>query len=197
MKLRTCAGALAVLVAIAGCTDPVIGDPAPSTTTTSSAETSPVPPVKRPLDASHFLDRPCDLLPERWVAKREFQPGKDVEPLTASSGPSCGWRSSGQLQIIIDTGNQKNGMGGVAGMYRAHRMGQIKFFELTEIDGYPAAYWGGTDRRTDGKVHLDVGIQDDLSIGVISTWTIVREDEAVPTAVAAAKQILKTLKAAQ
>lgn len=194
---RAWAGALALLVVVAGCTDPVGGAPAPSTTTTSSSETSPVPPIKRPLDTSSFIDRPCDLLSERWATKHGFQPGKEVEPPTDSSDPSCAWQSVGHLQAFIGTGNRERGMGGIAGLYRAHRMGQIKFFELTEIYGYPAAYWGGSDERSDGAVHLDVGVQDDLAIGVFATWAVVRKDEAEPTAVAAAKEILKTLMAAQ
>lgn len=197
MKHHKRAAALALLLILTGCTDPVGGEPSPSTTTTSGSEASPVPTVKRPLDASQFLDLPCDLLPKSWIAKRKFGPGKEVEGVTASSNPSCGWMGSSDLQVIIGESNQKNGMGGIAGLYRAHQMGQIKFFELTEIAGYPAAYWGGRDERPSGTARLDLGIRDDLSINVISTWYVAHEEEAVPTAVAAAKEILKTLKAAQ
>lgn len=197
MRYDALAGFLAFLVLVAGCSDPVNGDPAPTATTTTPAEASPVPRVEHPLHASRFLDRPCDLLPDGWAEKNGYTPGREVEPLTASSNPSCAWRATGDLQVIIGMSNQRNGMGGIAGLHRAHEMGQIKFFELTEIAGYPAAYWDGADRRADGKVRLDVGIQDDLSINVVSSWTVVRQQEAVPTAVAAAKQILKTLKAAQ
>lgn len=203
MKLTVWAAALASVIALGGCTSQAPGEPSGTSLPTTTTP-NPVPLVADPLDADPFINRPCDLLPRTWTDKQGFENGEPKDPEATLSGPACVWRApvgsetaEGKVHVIILTQPRDVGMGGVRGLYEGSRTGQYDFFELTSVDGYPAAFVDAADQRDQGSTRLAVGVEDDLAIVIITDQFEREPQRSEPLAKAAAKQILKTLKAEQ
>lgn len=159
-----------VAAAVAGCSTstPGIAQPAPSSTA-ASAPDSRAPKVKDPLDPAAYLGKPCALVPQSVLAPLRY-PAQGEATVTgpfAEAGPGCGWQIGAEglsVQIIIGTGNRAQGMGGLAGVYRAKDAGQLGFVDpAPSVVGYPAVFSDLTDRRAKGDCNLWVGLADDLA----------------------------------
>lgn len=211
---RTIAAAAALLAAsgvLTGCDRESAGEPtgAPGNTSgvnqPSEPNSSDVPKVKEPLDPAKFLNRPCSLLPNNWAKSEGFKPGE--KPEDAISGPSCSWSTpvgtqddEGDIQLIIETVNQKRGAGGLQAKYddfQNYGSSRGGYFELTEVSGYPAAYHDTRDARQDGETQLSVGLSDDLVLTLQAMNYFDEPEKAVSEAKAAAEQMMATLKGAQ
>lgn len=121
----------------------------------------------------------------------------ETDGTAALSGPACPWRVADGikgLQVIIQTGNQENGMGGLRGMYRAYKNGQYAFWDPDTVLGYPAAYTDLADRRDRGSCQIVVGIQDNLSFVAAAEGYRDDPEQACVDAKAVAEKVIQTLK---
>ncbi|MBB5857964.1 hypothetical protein HDA45_008051 [Amycolatopsis umgeniensis] len=190
-----------VSVAAAGCTGetPGTATPTPGTSSASSAgpEDPNVPKVAIPLDASAYVGDVCKLLSPAAAAELGFSaPG---ESKSEGSNPGCSWQIRGKadsLLIILGSGNREKGMGGLAGLHKAKKAGQLRFLEPgPEVDGYPTVYYGIQDRRASGNCDLAVGVADDLSISTLAKGYD-NEQDSCGKAQKLASAVIKTLKGA-
>lgn len=195
------AAALAIAIGLGGCTSQAPGEPSGTNKPTTTSP-NPVPAITHPLDADPFIDRPCDLLPRKWTAQQGFEKGKLQKQQPGLAGPACSWdapigsdTAEGYVQVIILTQPRDAGVGGVRGLNSTRS--QYGFFQLTNVDGYPAAYADGADQRAAGTTQLGLGVEDDLAIMIVADLFEREPQRSEPLAKAAAKQILKTLKAEQ
>ncbi|MGH3466284.1 MAG: DUF3558 family protein [Thermocrispum sp.] len=170
-------------------------------TTPAQPDGSTTPRVESPLDPATFLDRPCDLLPEDWATSEGFEPGKPNPG--APSGPSCVWNTpvgsmtdEGTLHVIIETVNQKRGQATLPAIQK-HALGQGGYFEPTTVAGYSAAFYDTQDRRAKGDTWLSVAIRDDLVLSITTSSYYDDPARAGTEALAAAEQMINTLKGAQ
>ncbi|OXM54375.1 DUF3558 domain-containing protein [Amycolatopsis alba DSM 44262] len=202
LRNRAAVAALVLVsVAVTGCTGETPGTPTPTTGTSSASSASPddpdVPKVATPLDASKYVGDVCKLLPAATTAELGFtEPG---EPKSDTSNPACSWGIRGKaasLQIILGSGNREKGMGGLAGLHKAKKSGQLRFLEPgPEVDGYPTVYYGLADRRASGNCDLSVGVADDLTISAQAEG-YKSEQDSCGNAQKAASAMIKTLKGA-
>lgn len=197
--------AVGVVVAMGGCSGEEPGTPVTPTageSSSGSGSSSEVPSVANPLDISPFLENPCELVPRSAVSDLGYaEPG---EPLTAEdssaaalSGPGCVWGEQDSIrgiQLGIQTGNRKNGVGGLQGLYDAYQSGQYVYWEPTTVAGYPAAFLDAVDLRDRGTCSLSVGIADDLSFSVSGNGYTKQPTQACPDAKMVAEQVIATLK---
>ncbi|HET6289657.1 MAG TPA: DUF3558 domain-containing protein [Amycolatopsis sp.] len=192
-----------VFVAVAGCAGETPGTPtpAPGTVPASDSSVAPedpnVPKVANPLDASAFVGDVCKLLPAAAAAGLGFtEPG---ESNNDASNPDCSWNIRGKadgLHLILGSGNREKGMGGLAGLHKAKKSGQLRFLEPgPDVDGYPTVYYGIQDRRASGNCDLAVGVADDLSVSV-HAGGYDNEQESCGNAQKAVSAVIKTLKGA-
>ncbi|MFC3448202.1 DUF3558 domain-containing protein [Amycolatopsis speibonae] len=204
LRNRAAVAALVLVsVAVAGCTGETPGTPTPTPGTSASSGSSAapedpnVPKVAVPLDASAYVSDACKLLPAAAAAELGFtEPG---EPKNDTSNPACSWGIRGKadsLQIILGSGNREKGMGGLAGLHKAKKAGQLRFLEPgPEVDGYPTVYYGLADRRAAGNCDLSVGVADDLTISAQAEG-YKSEQDSCGNAQKVASAMIKTLKGA-
>ncbi|MFK0245873.1 DUF3558 domain-containing protein [Amycolatopsis azurea] len=196
-----------VSVAAAGCTGetPGTATPTPETSPSSASSAAPedpnVPKVANPLDASAFVGDVCKLLSPAAAAELGFtEPGKSSNDTSNdTSNPDCSWRIRGKadgLHVILGSGNRDKGMGGLAGLHKAKKSGQLRFLEPgPDVDGYPTVYFGLRDRRASGNCDLAVGVADDLAISA-HAGGYDNEQQACGNAQKAVSAMIKTLKGA-
>jgi hypothetical protein len=205
LPARVTAGAVVAALLLAGCSPEKSGtaSPVPSTPASPGASANPdVPKVTTPLDASKYVSKPCDIVPGSVLSSLRYTDPGDTQQQDdglGAAGPSCGWRIRGEglsMIVIIGTGNRDRGAGGLAGLYAAHDTGQFPFLEpAPEVEGYPAVYVDKRDRRPTGFCRLDVGVADDLVIGVHSGG-YQGADDSCAAAQQVAAAIITTLKGA-
>lgn len=203
LPVRVAAVAAAIALLLSGCSSEKIGTASPATGEPAASGTSANPDVPRvpaPLDVSKYAAKPCDIVPAPVLASLRFtDPGDSQlqDDGLGAAGPSCGWKISGEgisMLVIIGTGNRDRGAGGLAGLYTAHETGQFPFLEpAPAVEGYPALYVDKRDRRPIGNCSLDVGVADDLAIGVHSGG-YQGTDDSCAAAQQVAASIITTLK---
>lgn len=163
-------GTIATLAFASACTEATSGTPITSGSPSPSQSASSAPKVSHPLpDITSYTDKPCDLVPQALVEQLGYS---DPEPSTAASplGPGCGWidtrTSHGRnFNVAIGFANGK-GNGGIAKIY-ALNGSLFGFVEpAPDVSGYPAAYADTTDRRTQGKCSINVGVTDEITFSV-------------------------------
>ncbi|PRX49061.1 uncharacterized protein DUF3558 [Prauserella shujinwangii] len=161
-----------------------------------------MPPVSQELDATPYLTKPCELVPDTTLESLGFAlPG---EPLSAENestadlvGPSCGWwlkPGNTLLSVGIQTGNREHGVGGLRGLRGGYERGQYAYWESTNIGGYPAAYYDIDDERQEGRCRLAVGIADDLTFSVSAGVYENEPQQACSTVEKVATDVIGTLK---
>ncbi|MFC5690175.1 DUF3558 domain-containing protein [Amycolatopsis mediterranei] len=202
---RVTVGVVAAALLLAGCSPEKTGTatPVPSGSASSNPSADPaVPKVATPLDVSKYVSKPCDIVPGTVLSSLRFtDPGHTQlqDEGFGAAGPGCGWKISGEgvsMQVIIGTGNRDRGAGGLAGLYGAHESGQFPFLEpAPAVEGYPAIYIDKRDRRPIGNCSIDVGVADDLVVGVYSGGYEGAEDSCAAAQKVAAS-IITTLKGA-
>ncbi len=152
-------------LALAGCTaqpgTPVpTSDSSASTSTSTSSEENPAeaPRVKDPLDAAAFVQKPCTLL----TADQATTLGLETEGTggKGTDAPFCSWGNKEREDYTVGfkPGNEK----GLSDHYRANESGRWKYFEPTNVSGYPAVFAALTDLRDDGHCSIVVGVRDEL-----------------------------------
>lgn len=174
-------GGVAVVLALAGCSNSEAGTPVAtdtpggtSGTTRSPGETSATgssnrygaPRVAQPLDATKFLAQPCSALTAQQLSNLNLpaQGKADTDsPIAKNSGPSCEWINSDtatSVGLSFTTGN-KNGL---ADLYRANKEGKwTGYWEETTVSSYPGVFHGVTDARAQGSCNLAVGVSESLT----------------------------------
>ncbi|GAB3167972.1 DUF3558 domain-containing protein [Amycolatopsis stemonae] len=205
LPVRVTVGAVAVALLLAGCSTekPGTASPAPSQPASSGASANPdVPKVATPLDASKYAAKPCDIVPAATLSSLRFTGAGETQLQDeglGAAGPGCSWKISGEgvsMQVIIGTGNRDRGLGGLAGLYTAHDDGQLPFLEKApDVEGYPAIYVDKRDRRPMGNCSMDIGVADDLAVGVFSGG-YQGQDDSCGAAQQVAAAIITTLKGA-
>jgi hypothetical protein len=174
MKLKhlvAVAGTAALLTSVSGCTETTTGNPAVSSTGTTSqaGDSSTAPKVANPLTAiASYTSKPCDLVPTAMITQLGYS-NPDPSNATSAIGPGCGWidvrTSKGRnINVAIGILNGK-GNGGIAKIYTLNGS-LFSFVEPTEVSGYPAAYADGSDLRSKGKCEIWVGATDDVTFSV-------------------------------
>jgi Protein of unknown function (DUF3558) len=143
---------LATMVA-AGCAISMAGcSTGPSTP--QPARSSPIPPVKNPLNVAAVAGRPCELLNARQAAG--FDLGLPPKQHDAAPGDlGCEWTSTSHeqdklTQVIISTFTNNSTLEAVYD--REHGR---PFFELTEIVGYPTI----VTRSNPDQPHCDIAVK--------------------------------------
>lgn len=205
-KVHVLLAALAAAALLSGCEGESPGLPTTAPPNTGGSQPSSpasgpadVPKVEQPLDPSKFLDKPCDLVPADWARQRGYDEG-DSKNASGPAGPGCAWHpkdgTGGQVQILIDTSNQKAGTGGLQHAYESFKRGEWAYFEQTTVAGYPAAYTDISDLRSEGECSLTVGIRDDLTFGANGGFFTDDPQKACTEAQALAEQVIKTLQGA-
>ncbi|MEC3979992.1 DUF3558 domain-containing protein [Amycolatopsis sp. H20-H5] len=195
----TAAAALG-LVACSG-TNSGTATPAPSPPASTSSRNPDVPRVARPLTVSAYQSDPCETVPPAAMAALRFTaPGEPRVGQSASekAGPGCAWIGADGLSVllVLETGNQAAGIGGLTGQYTAKGSGQLGFLEpAPAVDGYPAVYSDLSDRRPKGDCTLVVGIADDLVFSAGTSGFQGQQDSCAAAGQVAAA-VLKTLKGA-
>jgi len=157
--------------------------------------------VSNPLNVEPFVDRPCELVPQRTVA--ELGGGTSHEPKDAVSnrlGPSCTWdlkKNSQLLHVLLGTAARDMGGNGLAELYANVRAGMGGYVESTDIPGYPEypAAFGtlGKDKRSQGYCPVNIGTSDDMVI-TVSFENREQPSQACPGALKVAASVLDTLK---
>ncbi|MEV8610712.1 DUF3558 domain-containing protein [Amycolatopsis sp. NPDC051373] len=192
---------MAALVA-GGCSAPTAGvaQPAPNSAS-GTAPDSRAPKVTDPLDPAAYLGKPCALVPESVLAPLRYpaQGEATVSGPFAEAGPGCGWQIGAEglsVQIIIGTGNRDQGMGGLAGIYRAKDAGQLGFVDpAPSVAGHPAVFSDLSDRRARGNCNLWVGLSDDLAFATAAQG-YQGEQDSCQVAETVAGAVVGTLKGA-
>ncbi|WP_439380442.1 DUF3558 domain-containing protein [Amycolatopsis lexingtonensis] len=206
MRLSTlvAAGAVATALLLASCSPETTGtaSPAPSEPASSGSSNPEVPKVPAPLDVSKYASEPCRIVPSSVLSSLRFTDPGDTQLQDdefGKAGPGCAWRVAGEgvsMQIIIGLGNRDRGTGGLKGLYAAHDSGQFPFLEpAPDVEGYPAIFVDKRDRRPIGNCSINVGVADDLAIGVYSGG-YEGADDSCAAAQQVAAAIITTLKGA-
>ncbi|MFF4591875.1 DUF3558 domain-containing protein [Amycolatopsis sp. NPDC001319] len=199
---RAACAALVVAAVAAGCSAPTAGtaEPAPGSAS-GTAPDARAPKVADPLDPAAYLAKPCALVPESVLAGLRYPaPGEaTVTGPFAEAGPGCGWQIGAEglsVQIIIGTGNRDQGMGGLAGVYRAKDAGQLGFVDpAPSVAGHPAVFSDLSDRRARGNCTLWVGLADDLAFATAAQG-YQGEQDSCQVAETVAGAVVGTLKGA-
>ncbi|MFF5987795.1 DUF3558 domain-containing protein [Prauserella flavalba] len=202
--LSVAAFALVVAFAVTSCSAEEPGTPTTTTSAAVATGTSPaegdVPQVQNPLDPAGYLDKPCDLLPSDFMHGLGYtEPGQPQEDksLVELTGPACGWNDRGKgetVVVAVQTGNQRDGAGGLQGLYDAYKAGQFEYWEPTTVDDYPAAFSDNYDARESGSCRIVVGIADDLSFSASAGPYSDEPGQACPVAEQVAGAVIDTLK---
>ncbi|GAB1513444.1 DUF3558 domain-containing protein [Actinophytocola sp. KF-1] len=210
MRIRRSAPLVAILcLIVTGCTTTSRGEPAPATTTeTSTADSTPpsthddgevpnhgAPKVAVPYeDTDRFEQDPCAVLTAGQA--EDLNLPTTGEPDDIPYGVGCKWRNPdtrGQVTISLLTGNDQ----GLSAVYAADQRGDLAYLTpLPDIDGHPAVASDVEDRRSAGTCVVDVGLTDELLLGVALHLSKANVGQREPCEVAAdvAGMALRTMK---
>ena len=193
--------AVACAATLAGCTEsgtptPTTGQPDPTgtTTTTGSApdDTHGAPRVENPLKADNQLAEPCKALTDAQQKALGMADPDPSDPSQAESiGPYCGWNDDDTGRVTFLVGFLTPNKNGLSDIYRGNEMKKWEYFEPTTIDGYPAVFADGRDRRDRGTCNVFVGISDTL---VFNSQIEFAGDKACDMAEELAGEVIATLK---
>lgn len=154
---------------------------------TRSATTPPAPPVSDPLDAGDFESDPCTSLTEDQ--QREFGvTGVERTTLTATEGESCFFvrKPTSDNLLVAFASKISNGL---SYRYMERARGSWTYWQPTEVDGYPAVAYGGTEPPS---CFFAVGISDSLHFWVAGS----KDDTTCTESRTVASTILANIKAA-
>lgn len=197
-------GVLAVLGLAAGCGSEMVGNPAAQPSSTSSSVShgagqvpnSGAPKVQKPLHASTFRERPCEVLSRQQLDKLELHAKGELDA-DGSLGRGCDWndtggRTGGSYGITFVKGGA-----GLSGPY-SHRTSSF-FKEIDPIAGYPAVISMTGDHRAEGSCTIAVGINDHQEIAISADMDRKAPNYDNPCGVAAklAEKVVETVKGRQ
>jgi hypothetical protein len=212
--IKASAGLAVAVVVLASCSDKEPGsatgptqgssEGTPTTTTTrgststSGGGANGAPKVNAPLDASKYLPQPCTALSA--AALQSFNISKPGTPdvdseLAKTAGPSCSWTNDAQpVQFGYNVGFLTGNKNGLSDTYRGRA--RFKYFEPTEVDGYPAVFNDGNDFRANGVCNLTIGISDTLAFRVRVSFTRDEGTKSCDETKKLASAVIQTLKGA-
>ncbi|HEY1971555.1 MAG TPA: DUF3558 family protein, partial [Pseudonocardia sp.] len=114
-----------------------------------------------PLDVSAFATQPCQLLAP-WRASR-----RHLVPPGAPDADGCHWQPSAAAFPPITAGVTLGS--GVPDLQR--RQAEFPFFQLTDIDHYPAVQTAGTaDGPRNGHCTVHVGVSGNSTVDVSADY---------------------------
>lgn len=205
---------LGVVSLLGGCLSVDAGEPSVESNTfgsdtgeTSETASSGVeaPDVPDPLDASDYLDEPCDLLSSSFADELGFKESgapRDTEDDdgAAAAGPGCEWNLSDDIDSIhiqIQTSNRDRGAGGMAGSYSMHNAGQFDYRIPVAVSEYLAAFADRNDNRDNGECGMLIGIRDGVTFSAISGPIDGDTQKACPRTKQIAEHVIETLEGSQ
>lgn len=195
--IRAVAGVALAGLAIAACTTTANGSPTVPPASDQSTDSPPgsepasqdptygAPRVDDPLNANPFLPRPCDVLSQAQLESLGVtRPGvpSTTGAIAETVGPSCLWFVDTEITSSIGIGFNPGNKNGLSDNYRARE--ELDYFEPTTVEGYPAVFTEGFDRRETGGCGIVVGITDTLTFSATETG-----DLTAPEACDRAKQV--------
>ncbi|MFI7672745.1 DUF3558 domain-containing protein [Actinophytocola sp. NPDC049390] len=210
MRIRHLVPPVAMLcLIVTGCTTMSRGEPTPAPTTETSAAAPPststgddgdvpshgAPKVDEPFEeTARYEQDPCSMLTTGQA--RELNLPTTGEPDEIPYGVGCKWRNTdtrGQVMISLLTDNDR----GLSAVYAADQRGDLAYFvPLADIDGHPAVASDVEDRRSTGICIVDVGLTDQLLMGIALNLSQANVGQKDPCEVAAdvAGMALQTMK---
>ncbi|CAM3993418.1 DUF3558 domain-containing protein [Kibdelosporangium persicum] len=148
MRLRRLAIGTASLFLLSGCSEGPTGTPpgTPSVTstpvtTTKGIPTSP-PPIPRPLDASRYRDKPCDLFTDEQVQALGYPPIKRSGVLTNES--QCTRHDESNLDLHFSIWYRHDGTDRFAKVHRREESWRSDDAVSITVEGQPAVRLPGT-----------------------------------------------------
>lgn len=209
-------GRLAVIslsaIGLAACTNAAEGNPIPDRATTagelpsepgttgekpSSTGELPsdgAPKVENPIDAGQFEEQPCDALTTAQAT--ELNVGPEGELADTEFGKGCLWRNAetGGATSIAFMSNIRRGLSIVYGEEKA---GYYKYFEPTELEGFPAVISNKGEGRPTANCSLTVGLSDELAFLTVTNLSRdnIGAKDPCEVGMLATGEMLKTIKA--
>ncbi|MEU4804553.1 DUF3558 domain-containing protein [Actinosynnema sp. NPDC023587] len=161
--------AVVLVLPLASCAGPVEGTPRARSggTTPASTERSgaPVgtraPRVAEPLTPDPYVADACRAIPAERAGPLDLAtPGRKATN-AASSG--CLWFTTDR-QFSVAVGYMTALEAGLSEIYAQHARNPtvFKYFEPTDVTGYPALFADKIDERERGECLLNIGVTDDL-----------------------------------
>ncbi|TCP44790.1 uncharacterized protein DUF3558 [Tamaricihabitans halophyticus] len=161
--------AVAGLIALAGCTNPVAGDAiAGDTTPPRSSPSEPAEPElphsgapQVPNPAGELSPSICTMLTEQDRESLALEPFPD--PYPSEENPGCKWTGDNWSSLEIEV--HEDQPAGLSSAY-ANRDRYDFFEELPPIRGFPAVALGDDRDIEFGDCTVQVGVRDDLMMSV-------------------------------
>lgn len=144
---------LACVVLLSACTASQTGNAG------SSGSSRLSPHVMVPLDVTEFVGVPCKLLKAGQPVTNDVRSG-------TANGSTCTWQGA-KPQYPTYTATVDTTSGGLETVYR--KRSQVKFFDPTEIGGFPSVHLDDQGNADHGRCTLTMGVADDSVITVVST----------------------------
>ncbi|TWE13527.1 uncharacterized protein DUF3558 [Prauserella muralis] len=143
-------------------------DRSPAATTPRGSDNLPsngAPSIDDPLDISHFLRAPCDVITDAEKEALIGTEGTASPDLDTPVGPECVWSTGdskrGRFAVIFPQVDAR----GLTSLYESRHRNAL-FEQLRPVDGYPVVAYGITDVRHEGKCTLRVGVSDRETIDI-------------------------------
>jgi hypothetical protein len=147
--------------------------------------------VTEPLDVTKFVTKPCTTLIASQVTALGLV-GAGKPDSAASGNEMCSWHSADDREDYTIS-FLPNNKGGLSDNYRANKTGRWKYFEPTEVAGYPAVFQDSVDSRSTGYCTVVTGVRDELTFRTTSASTA--NQKGCEKVKEIAVQVIATLKA--
>lgn len=150
---------IAAALSLASCGNALSGAGQPmSGSASTSATTGQAPKVAQPLNVGKYLQNPCSLLSSRQLQSIGFT--STAAPSAQGSdatGAQCGWNDD-NASSHIGVSWQATFTNGLSDLYE--RKNRQKYFQPTQVEGYPAVVSSEFDDRAEGTCVVYAGPTD-------------------------------------
>ncbi|MEU6644936.1 DUF3558 domain-containing protein [Saccharomonospora sp. NPDC046836] len=154
-------------------TDTEAGQAAPASSASSASTGAPSssaeqagPSVTNPLDATALVTAPCDALSATDLDRLGLGEGRERSTSGGVDATACSWQYATESGNRIDLSVVTENANGLSAIYEQRETND--YFEETEIGGYPAVYTSTLDNRSDGGCGLWVGLNDEVTLLVLT-----------------------------
>jgi hypothetical protein len=181
-----------LVLAVAGCSEGVDGDAAPTSESSVSVSASPsssaqaggselphsgAPAVADPLPESALPSDPCEVLTPQQVKEALGEGATEGERRDLDGlGPGCGWgnkKTFAVVQVGFDTVNRQ----GLSAAYANAKPRSAIFREVGPIEGFPAVAY--KDSEDDHRCTVVVGLADEYAISAGISLSAEKEDAGI------------------
>ncbi|WP_277068534.1 DUF3558 domain-containing protein [Saccharomonospora viridis] len=181
-----------LVLAVAGCSEGVDGDAAPTSESSVSVSASPsasasaggselphsgAPAVADPLPESALPSDPCEVLTPQQVKEALGEGATEGERRDLDGlGPGCGWgnkKTFAVVQVGFDTVNRQ----GLSAAYANAKPRSAIFREVGPIEGFPAVAY--KDSEDAPRCAVVVGLADDYAISATVSLSFEKEDAGI------------------